>query len=124
MNNMKKILMVLMMVFGLSAVFAKPVSFETEEFIFFSDDENKQSDFSGHSDEEIVAVVVNSFPQKIGKHSIRYFMHEFENEIDDLDEKYFHYFFVSKDDTYLTLYQNIGDGRRLIVLFQMKEDAE
>ena len=116
--------MVLAMVFGLSAVFAKPVAIESEEFVFISDDENKQSDFSGHSDEEIVAIVVNSFPQKIGKHSVIYNMYKFENEIDALDEKYFHYFFVSKDETYLALYQNLGDGRRLVVLFQLKDDAE
>lgn len=116
--------MILAMVFGLSAAFAKPVAFETEEFVFFSDDENKQSDFSGYSDEEIVAVIVNSFPQKIGKYSVVYSLHKFENEIDAFDEKYFHYFFVSKDDTCLTLYQNLGDGRRLIVHFQLKEDAE
>ena len=121
---MKKMMMVLVMVFGLSAVFAKPVMIESEEFIFFSDDENKQSDFSVFSDEEIIAVIVNSFPQKIGKYSVSYRMHKFENEIDALDEKYFHYFFVSKDDTHLTLYQNLGDGRRLIVHFQLKEDAE
>ena len=121
---MKKILAVLMMVFGLSAVFAKPVFLEEEDFVFISDDENKQSDFSGHSDEDIVAIVVNSFPQKIGKHSVRYCMHEFENKIDAFDKKYFHYFFVSKDETYLALYQNLGDGRRLIVQFQLKEDAE
>ena len=112
------------MVFGLSAVFAKPVEFETDDYIFITDDENTPKDFSGRSDEEIVAIVVNSFPQKIGKYSVRYFMHKFENEIDVLDEKYFHYFFVSKDDTLLTLYQNLGDGRRLVVMFSMKEDAE
>ena len=116
--------MVLVMVFGLSAVFAKPVSIEKEEFVFISDDENKQSDFSGRSDEEIVAIVVNSFPQKIGKYSTTYWMHKFENEIDALDEEFFHYCFYGKDHTYAALYQNLGDGRRLVVLFSMKEDAE
>ena len=46
--------MTMMMVFGLSAVFAKPVDIETNSSFIFADDETKQADFSGLSDVEII----------------------------------------------------------------------
>lgn len=117
---MKKILTVLMMVFGLSAVFAKPVDFEIGEYYVLTNDENVQKDFSGMSDLDIVATVVSSVPKKTGEYKNRYVTLKID-EVDKISKKYFNYFMFSKDETHLIVTQNLGDGRELMVYYQLKK---
>ena len=112
--------MVLMMVFGLSAVFAKPLTLETEEYYIITDDENEQKDFSGMDDLDIVATVVSSVPDKTGEYENRYVSLKI-GEVNGLSKKYFNYFMYSKDQTHFILFQNLGDGRQLMVYFQLKK---
>lgn len=115
---MKKIIMVLMMVFGLSAAFAKPVDFEIDEYYLITDDENVQKDFSGMDDLDIVATVVSSMPKKTGEYENKYVMLEI-SEVDELSKKYFNYMMFSKDQTHFILVQNLGDGRELTVYYRL-----
>lgn len=117
---MKKIMMVLMMVFGLSAVFAKPVDFENDEYYVFADDETKQADFSGLSDVEIIVKVVNAIPEKTGEYKNVLYGIAFEKEDDKLAKKYINYFQYSKDGSTLSVVQNLGDGRVLYVFFNIE----
>ena len=117
---MKKMIMVLMMVFGLSAVFAKPVDFENDGYYIITDDENEQKDFSGMDDLDIVATVVSSVPDKTGKYENRYVSLKI-GKVNEMSNKYFNYFMYSKDQTHFILFQNLGDGRQLMVYFQLKK---
>ena len=116
---MKKMMMVLMMVFGLSAVFAKPVEFETDDYIVIADDENVQKNFEGLSDVDIVAKIVNAMPKEtVGKKAIYSYcrfteVHEFTEEVDN-------YFMYSKDGTYMCIVQNLGDGREITIIFSLE----
>ena len=111
---------VLMMVFGLSAVFAKPVDFENDEYYIITDDENVQKDFSGMDDLDIVATVVSSMPEKTGEYENRYVALKI-GEVNEMSKKYFNYMMFSKDQKYFVLFQNLGDGRQLMVYYQLKK---
>ena len=117
---MKKIIMVMMMVFGLSAVFAEPVDFENDEYYVITDDENVQKDFSNMDDLDIVATVVSSIPDKTGEYTNRYVTLRI-GEVDEMSKKYFNYFMYSKDQTHFIVFQNLGDGRQLMIYFQLKK---
>lgn len=120
MNNMKKMMMVLMMVFGLSTVFAKPVDFENDEYYLLTDDENVQKDFSGMDDLDIVATVVSSMPKKTGEYENRYASLKI-GEVDEMSKKYSNYFMYSKDETHFIVVQNLGDGRELMIFYYLEK---
>lgn len=117
---MKKIVMVMMMVFGLSTVFAKPVDLENDEYYILTDDENEQKDFSGMDDLDIVATVVSSVPDKTGEYENRYASLKI-GKVNEMSKKYFNYFMYSKDQTHFIVFQNLGDGRQLIVFYYLKK---
>lgn len=117
---MKKMVMILMMVFGLSAVFAKPVDFENDEYYIITDDENVQKDFSGMNDLDIVATVVSSIPDKTGEYKNRY-ANLMISEVNEMSKKYFNYFMYSKDQTHFIVFQNLGDGRQLMIFYYLKK---
>ena len=112
--------MILMMVFGLSAVFAKPIDFETDDYIVITDDENVQEDFSGMDDLDIVATVVSSIPEKTGEYENRYVSLKI-GEVNEMSKKYFNYFMYSKDQKHFIVFQNLGDGRQLMVFYYLKK---
>lgn len=117
---MKKILMVLMMVFGLSAAFAKPVEFENDDYLIITDDENVQKDFSGMDDLNIVATVVSSMPKKTGEYDNKYASLKI-GEVNEMSKKYFNYMMFSKEQKHFILFQNLGDGRQLMVFYYLKK---
>ena len=117
---MKKMIMVLMMVFGLSVAFAKPVDFEIDGYYIVTDDENEQKDFSGMDDLDIVATVVSSIPDKTGEYENRYSGLEI-GEVDKMSKKYFNYFAFSEDRKHFIVFQNLGDGRQLMVFYYLKK---
>ena len=112
--------MILMMVFGLSAVFAKPIDFETDDYIVITDDENVQEDFSGMDDLDIVATVVSSIPEKTGEYENRYVSLKI-GEVNEMSKKYFNYFMYSKDQKHFIVFQNLGDGRQLMIFYYLKK---
>lgn len=116
---MKKIAMVLMMVFGLSAVFAKPVDFETDDYIFIADDETTPKNFEGLSDIDIVAKLVNAMPKETNGKKAIYSCCEF-TEVHEVTEKFDNYFMYSKDGPYMALIQNLGDGREVTIVFLLE----
>lgn len=112
--------MILMMVFGLSTAFAKPVDFENDEYYILTDDENVQKDFSGMDDLDIVATVVSSIPKKTGEYENKYVDLKV-GKANEMSKKYFNYFMYSKDETHFVVFQNLGDGRQLMVYYQLKK---
>ena len=117
---MKKVFTIMMMAFGLSAAFAKPVDFENDEYYILTDDENVQKDFSGMDDLDIVATVVSSMPKKTGEYENRY-ANLMICEVNEMSKKYFNYFMYSKDQTHFIVFQNLGDGRQLMIFYYLKK---
>lgn len=111
--------MVLVMVFGLSVVFAKPVVFETDSYTFVADDETKRLDFEGRSEADIIAMAVNAMPKEISGKKAIYSCYEI-SKVHEITEKYFNYFLYSKDGTYMGIVQDLGDGRELTILFNLE----
>ena len=116
---MKKMMMVLMMVFGLSAVFAKPVEFETDDYVVVADDETTPANFEGLSDIDIVAKIVNAVPKETAGKKAIYNCCNF-TEVHEFTEKVDNYFMYSKDGKYMGLIQNLGDGREITILFLLE----
>ena len=111
--------MILTMIFGLSAVFAKPVDFEIDDYIVVADDEPTPKNFEGLSDVDIVAKIVNAMPKEtVGKKAV-YSCCNF-SEVHEFTEKFDNYFMYSKDGTYMCIVQNLGDGREVTILFSLK----
>lgn len=125
---MKKMVMVLMMVFGLSAAFAKPVVSKANiggsEYTFVSDDENKQKDFGCRSDTEIVKLLKSCVPTKIGEKNTVYVGYLFNDSINNLANEYFSYFLFSKDGTSMFVDENLGDGRMVRLIYLLDETIE
>ena len=109
-----------MMVFTMVTAFAKPVDFETDEYYILTDDENVQKDFSGMDDLDIVATVVSSMPKKTGEYENKYVSLRI-GEVNEMSKKYFNYFMYSKDKTYFILFQNLGDGRQLMIFYRLEK---
>ena len=112
--------MIMMMVFGLSAVFAKPVDFENDEYYILTDDENVQKDFSGMNDLDIVATVVSSMPKKTGEYENIYVSLRI-SEVNEMSKKYFNYFMYSKNQKHFIVFENLGDGRQLMIFYYLKK---
>lgn len=102
----------------MSAVFAKPVDLEIDEYYILTDDENVQKDFSGMSDLDIVATVVYAVPRKTGEYTNKYVALKI-GEVNELSKKYFNYFMYSKDQTHFVVFQNLGDGRQLMLFYKL-----
>lgn len=116
---MKKMLMVLMMVFGLSAAFAKPIDFEMDDYMVIADDEPTPKNFEGFSDVDIVARLVNAMPKETAGKKAIYSCCDF-TEVHEFTKRVDNYFMYNKDGTYMCLVQNLGDGREVTILFSLE----
>ena len=130
---MKKILMVLVMVFGLSAVFAKPVALDVkfggEDCLLITNDENKPLDANGLSDTDIVSILRSYTPEKLkDNEKLIYCGFIFSDKLNEPAKKYYTYFlFTNKStDGYKTLYidTNLGDGRMLRLVYLIERNNE
>ena len=63
---MKKIITVLMEIFTMVSMFAKPIVLKSDVGFLVANDERKPNDFSGMSDEEILAFYIEMYA-KINK---------------------------------------------------------
>lgn len=118
---MRKIMMILMMAVTMMAgLFAKPVDFENDEYYLLTDDENVQKDFKGMDDLDIVATVVSAVPEKTGKYRNKYVSLKI-GEVNEMSKKYFNYFMYSKDETHFIVFQNLGDGRELMIYYRLEK---
>ena len=68
---MKKIITVLMVVFTIASVFAKPIVLKSDVGFLVANDERKPYDFSGMSDEEILSLILECMPKEISGRKLR-----------------------------------------------------
>ena len=115
---MKKIVMVLMMVFSLSVVFAKPVVFDVGNSKILTDDENKLIVYTGTYEDlctEMLGIeLFGVYPSGV----------TIDEEIDWVSEKFNSYILVAKDVSYALNVINLGFGLRAVAFYDLKENLE
>ena len=129
---MKKIFVILMMVFGLSAGFVScattaPVNtsvyIDAGDWFIATTSNNTPTYFDEYSDDRKVEIYKSLLAEEInGKHPV-YDGFEF-NKVSPVAEKYYTYFFVKKDETYMVVVNNLGDGRELRLYYYLKDIVE
>ena len=129
---MKKILIVLMMVFGLSTVFVScattspvdtSVVIDAGDWFITTCSDNTPTYFDEYSDDRKVEIYKALVAEEInGKHPV-YDGFEF-HKVGWAAEKYYTYFLVKKDETYVAIVVNVGDGRELRLYYHLKDIVE
>ena len=115
---MKKMIMVLMMVFGLSAAFAKPVVFNVGDSQILTDDENKLMYYTG-TDEDMRAKMLDIELFGVYPYNVT-----IEEEIYWVSEKFYYYILVAKDASYALNVINLGFGRKAVAFYDLKENLK
>lgn len=130
---MKKIIMVLMMVFGLSAVFvscATTSSVDTSVFIdagdwFITTDSDSEpiTYLADYSDSKKVEICKAFIPEEVDGKRLLFDGFEF-HKVGQVAEKYYVYSLVKKDETYVIYVVNVEDGRELRLFYHLKDIVE
>lgn len=124
--------MVLVMVFGLSAVFVgcattssadTGVVIDTGDWLIITNSDNEPLYFDEYSDNKKVEICKALAPAEINGKRLVYDGFEF-SEVTVAAEMYHTYFFVKKDKTYMVLVINMGDGRELRLYYYLKDIVE
>ena len=129
---MKKMMMVLMMTVIMMAGFVScattapvdtGVAIDAGDWFITADSGHTPTYFDEYSDGRKVEIYKSLAPEEInGKHLV-YDGFEF-HKVSPIAEKYYAYFFVKKDETYMVLVNNIGDGRELRLYYYLKDIVE
>lgn len=129
---MKKMMMILTMVFGLSVVFVScattssvdtSVVIDTGDWLIITSNNKRPLDFGELSDTRKAEICKSSAPEEINGKHLRYEGLEF-NKVDPIAEMYYSYFLVKKDKTYMAIVSNIGGGRELILYYRLEDIVE
>lgn len=124
--------MVLMMAFGLSAAFVScattsPVDtgvyIDAGDWFIATSSDGTPIYFDGFSDDRKVEIYKSLLDEEINGKIPVYDGFEF-HKVSPTAEKYYTYFFVKKDETYMVVVNNIGDGRELRLYYHLKDIVE
>ena len=131
-KNMKKMMMVLMMVFGLSAVFVScattapvdtSVYIDAGDWFIATNSDNKPVYFDTYSDDRKVEIYKSLVSEEINGKRVVYDGFEF-HKVGWVAEKYYTYFLVKKDETYMVAVVDVGDGRELRLYHSLEDIVE
>ena len=117
---MKKIITILFAVLAMSSIFAKPIVLKSNVGFLVANDERKPNDFSGKSDEEILALILECMPKEINGRKPVYLKHEI-TKIDEYAEKYNNYLMVDYKQTVARLGENLGNGRMIVINYRLEK---
>ena len=117
---MKKIITVLLSLMVATSMFAKPIVLKSDTSFLVADDERKPNDFSGKSDEEILALILECMPKEINGRKPIYLEHEI-TKIDKYAEKYNNYIMVDNEQTVACLGENLGNGRMIVITYMLEK---
>ena len=129
---MKKIAMVLMMAFTMMVGFVgcattapvdTGVSIDCGDWFIAANSDSTPTYFDEYSDNRKVEIYKSLAPEDIDRKHLVYDGFEF-HKVSPAAEKYYTYFFVKKDETYLVLVNNLGDGRELRLYYHLKDIVE
>lgn len=124
--------MVLMMVFGLSAAFVScattapvdtSVYIDAGDWFVATNSDNEPVYFDTYSDDRKVEIYKSLVPEEINGKRVVYDGFEF-HEVGWVAEEYYTYFLVKKDETYMVVVDNVGDGRELRLYNYLKDIVE
>ena len=128
---MKKIFVLMMMAFGLSVFVGcattpsadASVAIDAGDWFIATRSDNEPTYFDEYSDNKKVEIYKALANEKInGKHLV-YDGFEF-HKVGWVAEKYYTYFLVKKDETYMVLVNDVGDGRELRLHYYLKDTVE
>lgn len=97
-----------------TAAFAKPVVFDAEEYFVVTDDEFDIRPFNDYSDERKVEIYKSLMLEEINGRKVVFHSYKF-TEVDTIASKYNNYMLVSDDQTHMFVFENLGDGRMLML---------
>ena len=117
---MKKIITVLMVLTVATSMFAKPIVLKSDVGFLVANDERKPNDFSGMSDEEILALILECMPKEINGRKPVYLEHEI-TKIDKYAKKYNNYIAVDNEQTVACLGENLSDGRMIVITYMLEK---
>lgn len=130
---MKKMMMVLMMVFGLSAVFVScattpPVDTSVvidagDWFITTASDNEPITYLADYPDSKKVEICKAFTAEEINGKRLLFDGFEF-HKVSQVAEKYYVYTLVKKDETYMVYVVNVEDGRELRLYYHLKDIVE
>ena len=113
---MKKMIMTLMMVFGLSvSAFAKPVHFALNEnyYVITDDEDNPYDILYGRPDDEKLKIAMAGMPKEINGRQVVLESCKIHRTTNKALEKYGWYWMISTDQTHMFLDISTDDGRML-----------
>ena len=131
-NNMKKVFVLMMMVVAMMIGFVScattapantGVSIDFGDWFVATNSDNTPVYFDEFSDDRKVEIYKSFAPEEINGKRLVYEGFEF-SKVDRIAEKYYTYFFVKKDETYIVLVNNIGDGRELSLYYRLEDIVE
>lgn len=117
---MKKIITVLMVLMVATSMFAKPIVLKSDVGFLVANDERKPNDFSGMSDEEILALILECMPKEVNGRKPIYLEHEI-TKIDEYAKKYNNYIMVNYEQTVACLGENLSDGRMMVITYILEK---
>lgn len=120
---MKKLLMILMMVFVVGcSIFAKPIIFDAGEYTVLTDDENEQHlAFTRCSDDiQRLNIIISAAPEEIDGRRLVLECFFINDEVSWIAEKYYNYFFIKNDRTAMMICHNLGDGREIVLSYRLE----
>lgn len=128
---MKKMMMVLMMVFGLFGFIScattssvdTGVTIDVGDWFIATSRDNTPSYFDAYSDSKKVEIYKSLAPEEINRKHLVYDGFEF-CELGPFTKMYYTYLFVKKDETYMVLVNDVGDGRELRLYYHLKDIVE
>ena len=121
-------MMIVTMMTGLvSCATTAPVStgvyIDRGDWFIATNSDNTPTYFDKYSDNRKVEIYKSIAPEEINRKHLVYDGFEF-HKVGCVAEKYYSYFFVKKDETYMVLVNNIGDGRELRLFYHLKDIVE
>ena len=117
---MKKIITVLMVLMVATSMFAKSIVLKSDVGFLVANDERKPNDFSGKSDEEILALILECMPKEINGRKPVYLKHEI-TKIDEYAEKYNNYIMIDYEQTVACVGENLGNGRMIVITYMLEK---
>lgn len=129
---MKKMITVLMVVVTMMLGFVScattspvdtGVAIDAGDWFIATNSDNTPTYFDEYSDARKVEIYKSLVTEEINGKRLVYDDFEF-HKVSPVAEKYYTYFFVKKDETYMVVVNNIGDGRELRLYYQLKDIVE
>ena len=97
--------------------------FDAGDWFVTTSSDNKPTYFDEYSDDKKVETYKALAPEEINGKHLSYDGFGF-HKVSPVAEKYYTYFLIKKDEAYVVVVNNIGDGRELRLYYHLKDIVE